>query len=215
MDNHRFDALTKMLATGTSRRCVLKGLAVGLGTGLLDRRATAQDETGIKVGICHRTESASNPYRYIEVDVASLPDHAAHGDLVTCPNGQAPDQNCDCLTSTCLPVSPLAQDCYIDGTTINEACCEGSICSDLGVIDQLQVIGCCIPSIAQIAGFGIENVPACLATNECCNGQREGYNQEIACVEGRCCHPAGTTCSNNQDCCSGQCVDHGIDLLCA
>src|SRR5262245_44360618 len=67
MDGHRFDSMTRVLATGTSRRTAIRMLAgAAAGTlGLGATRAARADPTG-KVGVCHRSGSGRRP-RYIEV----------------------------------------------------------------------------------------------------------------------------------------------------
>lgn len=45
---------------------------------------------GVKVTICHRTGSASNPYVMITVSESALGDHGAHGDIIPAPAGGCP-----------------------------------------------------------------------------------------------------------------------------
>jgi hypothetical protein len=64
MDKHRFDDLTRALATGTSRRTVLRGMlggvAAGAGVTLVPHAAGAQDETCIDpFGDCEMEEGAT------------------------------------------------------------------------------------------------------------------------------------------------------------
>ena len=64
MDRNRFDGLTKAMATGASRRTVLKGLfggaAVGAGITLVPQAAGAQDEICIEAGeACEMVDGAT------------------------------------------------------------------------------------------------------------------------------------------------------------
>ena len=47
-------------------------------------KADGEDEGGRpgKVGVCHATGSASNPYRYVEVGERAIPAHQGHGDII-------------------------------------------------------------------------------------------------------------------------------------
>ncbi|MBA2276878.1 MAG: hypothetical protein H0W06_03870 [Chloroflexia bacterium] len=116
MDGQRFDELAKTLATGNSRRRLLQRATGGALGGVLaligvsGGRAQNNDGPPEKVGICHRTGSDKNPFVYKQVSAASVEHHAAHGDLVACPeNFILNPETCACdpvgctATGTCLP----------------------------------------------------------------------------------------------------------------
>src|SRR5690349_12690899 len=91
MDGKNFDELTRKLATGASRRSVLRGLlggAAALG-GLKATDTLAAKET--KIPLCHATASASNPYVQITVanSAADLDPHFKHGDFYYVPGKTA------------------------------------------------------------------------------------------------------------------------------
>ena len=108
MEPTRFDALTRRLATGTSRRSVLRGLVAGLLAGIGLAKVAAAD-TSSKITLCHQTGSASNPWVLITVAQPAATTHLANGD--TYPNS---DGTCgDC------------QACAVGGGTTcdNPGCC--------------------------------------------------------------------------------------------
>jgi hypothetical protein len=56
----------------------------------------------LRVTICHRTGSQTNPYVQITVDQSALPAHQAHGDIIPAPSG-------GCPAATGTPVSTRTQ----------------------------------------------------------------------------------------------------------
>lgn len=121
MEPRKFDDLTKALASGATRRGVLKGMvgsAVGGALGMLGLSgAHAQDDCpGGKVDVCHRTNSRRNPYRYISICIDSLDDHLAHGDTY-CEGNFLPDGECGCF----CPAGDIVCD---EGYELNMETCE-------------------------------------------------------------------------------------------
>jgi len=78
MDAQQFDGIARILASGSSRRSVLRGLVGGaLAAVGLNRASQAADE---KVPVCHLTDAATNSWVLINISDAAYPTHLAHGD---------------------------------------------------------------------------------------------------------------------------------------
>jgi hypothetical protein len=185
MDQRRFDDLAKHFATTLSRRGVLRGVATGLLAGVFGRTAVHAQDSDVcptKVGICHATGSATNPYRYVEVCTDAVSAHAAHGDLVACPNQQVLDP------ATCACVCPVASITCPPGQELDAAtcACQATSCGTYG--DEVYFNPACTTA---------ERPYCCLVTGQCVDENAILYGEE-------CCR--GTTaCAPGEECCYGGC----------
>lgn len=128
MDGNRFDELTRAMHSGTTRRRALGLLSGGLVALISGRNAKA--DPAAKVGICHVTESASNPYRYISVSGNAVAAHAAHGDAVNI-DLQADVNNCGSCGNVCGGDACNTPTC-LEGVCASEPvmCDDGNVCTD-------------------------------------------------------------------------------------
>jgi len=194
MDGNRFDEFTKRLATGTSRRRVLKGLmggAVGgslvaLGFGGAPHRVFAADPNACaapgascatagdccqgdcKGGTCACSSDTSNPWAGCDCTAG---DASSCGDgLVCCPTTNDPSGPGICAPTTtgCVPPPQCIESG--DACAKNGDCCDGLVC--------------CTAS-GDTGGPG-----TCTATAKCVH---------------ECSSGPGGTCESNADCCVGKC----------
>lgn len=141
MDDRRFDEFTKVLATGSSRRLVIKGLASTLLGGVLTRlhlSDTVADGGIEKVTVCHQGNT-------LEISTSALQAHHSHGD--TAPDFNSDPSNCggcnvicadeetcssgSCIARTgrnCPDCGATCQACDFDSATQTTSC--GSDCDD-------------------------------------------------------------------------------------
>lgn len=189
MEPRQFDDISRALASGSSRRGVLKGMLGGLIAGVLGRsQALAQDDCpGGKVDICHRTNSKKNPYNYISICSDSLADHLAHGDTY-CEGNLAPDGECGCY----CPVDEIV--CEV-GTLNPDTCeceagpdpeCAGAVCGDFATCNDTE--GCVCFTTSEGGGFCAVGVSCSLLTG-CPNGQSDCGEDELCLVDTCCVDP--------------------------
>lgn len=131
MDSHRFDRWTRSLATGASRRRLLKGIAGGVAAGaggLLRRQGSAAAD---KVFICHNTGSETNPQVLIEVSVNAIPAHEAHDDLIGVDVSSDPF-NCGDCGIVCEDNNACTDNLCVEGECVFPAiaCDDQSACTD-------------------------------------------------------------------------------------
>ena len=198
MDATGFDRLAKTFGSGTSRRGVLATFVGLAGLELTRGSAAAKDR---KVTICHRTESAEQPFRPTEVNESAIPAHEAHGDLVGCganeeldltacvcrPRGE-PGIGCD------PPTCPSGQTC--ETRTIPPSGAIAKVCCQYAQTDQ----GCGqIPPDPPAGRF--------TCTEECAAGAGRGtQNDLVPCDLQRSCG----TCSTGFTCLPSRCCGFNV-----
>jgi hypothetical protein len=207
MDGSRFDAFTKVLAAGISRRKVAKGLAGGMIAGvaaLLGRPgADAQQVTQAYCGnkVCADDPSVCNEgcvcCEFGNGNSRCMPPNNCQrlSGSVTCPAGES---LCDgeCVPGGCCPLQPDGGAC-----TTNEACCSG-ICQG----------GSCVATIAGTCGPGQDyctegpDVSACGGGACLCFPSAQGG---VVCTGGAFCDESCSACEDA----GGVCGKTG-ELLC-
>lgn len=163
MDGTKFDALTKGLATGRTRRSVLRGLIGGGAAVVAVRAGTTLAGPADMVTICHFTGDPDNPYIIIEVSEKALPSHTEHGDFVyrgeCCLDSECDDGNA-CNTDTCnagVCSNVLSVDC----SSLNDSC-------NVGVCDGST--GLCYPSPSNEGGACNADDSVCTDGDSCSSG---------------------------------------------
>lgn len=109
MDGKGFDALARRLATGRSRRSVLRGLVGGGAALVAVRTGTVLAASEGKTAVCHFSKDLGT-YEPISVSVNAVEAHLAHGDQ-TCAEGEicgaqgcaAPPTGCSDAVLTGMP----------------------------------------------------------------------------------------------------------------
>jgi hypothetical protein len=163
------------------------------------------DESAAKVGLCHRTGSEKNPFRFIEVSANAVPAHAAHGDLVACPGAGVID------SETCTCVCPLSDEDDCTGNfVVDEDLC-ACVCplTEADCPGGVDLEACaCIVSCPCLSGCGVPppgSICGCLQSTEgqefCANNA--SCAQLPACTSSTTC-PPGWMCVHNSPC-QGNC----------
>lgn len=162
MVQQTFDALTRSLASGQSRRGVLKGLTGMAVGGLLAAVGVVEAEAKPTVGICHRT--GDGRYKYMTVNQNAVPAHEAHGDVVT---GLSDVANCGACGNACGAPANASATCGENGCGF--VCNEGYRATATG--DACEPNGPC-PTGFDLAGNGgcfeiVAALDRSLCTNAC------------------------------------------------
>jgi hypothetical protein len=171
MDTRRFDDLSRSLATGSSRRSLLRGLLggaaalAGLGAG-----STAAAPKG-KVDVCHY-DADSGTYHKININRNAYDAHIAHGDLVTCEGNRRLDmETCSCVCaetecdtgSTFNPATCACERQTSTCTEVGQSCGNYSICMRLTGTSPEQLA--CI----DIYASGCNINAGCTSSTDCTN----------------------------------------------
>ena len=127
MDGNNFDELTRKLASGISRRSVLRGLVGGAAALVGIKSSEALAGKASKTTICHATSSASNPWVMITVnDNSLLPAHYGHGDFNVTDNSNVAccrSQDCQQPTEPCLESVCVIESTGENGLGARSTCC--------------------------------------------------------------------------------------------
>jgi hypothetical protein len=143
MDGQRFDSLARTLASGSSRRTLLRGM-VGGALAAVGLRAGGTAAQANKVDVCHY-DADTDTYEHINVSANALPAHVAHGDRVASDctgNFELDFESCECEctldASACtgnfeLDTGSCACVCGITscptGYTLNSTTCACDLCT--------------------------------------------------------------------------------------
>lgn len=135
MDPSNFDELTRSLASGRSRRSILRGLVGGGAALAAMRTGSSLAAPAQKVSICHVTGNGSS--HLITVSANAIPAHEAHGDgyLGTAAHCSACGDTCEAVDA-CTPAL-----CTDDGCNATSDCDGNRYCGGGGCCDDIALGG--------------------------------------------------------------------------
>jgi hypothetical protein len=139
MDGNRFDSMAMMLANGTNRRKVLRGIAAGL-AGAVGLRVLGAEAGQEKQAFCHATGNPASPWVVISIAKPAWKAHLAHGDhpyLDCCADDDCgAREHCTdgtCVEDTCTVNGAMecAETGFVTcdhGTWVYRDCAPGTVC---------------------------------------------------------------------------------------
>jgi hypothetical protein len=139
MHTQRFDDLTRSLASGSSRRTLVRGMLGGAVAVVGLRAGSTVAAPADKITICHLEDDGS--YHAITISKHAFADHEAHGDLggpFAC--GSDPGYALDTESCTCVPVCNHVMDSC--GHFDNGRC---EVNADTGKLVCVQPLTGCFP----------------------------------------------------------------------
>jgi hypothetical protein len=197
MDGRRFDRVTRALASGASRRSVLRGL-LGLGGAAVAGTVTDDRADARTVGTRPTirppqppppTTTTSPRPTTTTADPCPPPGYRCGLDCcareLECCDGECCSPGSVCLTRV-FDEGPSVEEevCCLEGQTCDNRCCDGECYTPLG---------------SAATGFGRSCCPAggIVCNGDCCTGE------ELCGPDGVCCIPADSNqvCDDDADCC--------------
>lgn len=197
MESQTFDDLARALASGATRRGLLKGVLAGaLGLTGISGRASAQATT---VQVCHLTGDPENPVVRISVSGNAIPAHEAHGDTID-PEFSSDPNNCDGCGIVC-PTPENGTAACVEGTC-GFACDDGYQPNPAG--DGCEAISACPEGYEEVNGGCFEIVNTEQAKNQCLARECEWYGSVDGSDNFLCAEAQPTTrCTSTSDCDDG------------
>ncbi|MBX3069219.1 MAG: hypothetical protein KF883_01825 [Thermomicrobiales bacterium] len=214
MDDRRFDDLTRVFASGVSRRSLVKWIGGVLGGGAAV--AVHQKTQAAGLGEDCTTNADCDPYLLCLSDgdgTSSCRNNCQTG--VDCSSSGDPSC-CTRCCGGCDETGSCSAACSVDGHLCQPGgghpywfdCCSGT-CDDTAhvCLSCLATSHDCT-SDAQCCSGTCESGGCCHILGDTCPGG--GCCGDLNCESGQCCAPAGIACGTSDDCCTGLVCDNGF-----
>ena len=220
MTGPRFDDLTKTLGKSTSRRAVLKALALAAVGGVLSRAGGGDAEARARVRMaCARLGQPCNTIPGTPGNKICCPHLACDADLTCCkPQNESCVDDGDCcagnvcrpnpkgLGNRCLPPGGVGAACVETADFSDALVCEpySGLCLEITgtpcTANNQCVSGICDDYTGICAGACLDLCVNCASSADCCAG--------LQCVNFQCLANDGTACIEDSDCASGLCDEY-------